>query len=212
VKLYVKAQIGNEYNVPTIAILRSIEEAMNYNYPSRCCIKPAHLSGPIIMRLDNETLNLNEIARWISESHYINTRELNYKALNPKIIVEPIIFDNDNLNDYKYICYKGRPKLIQVDLDRYKDHKRKIFNIDWQEMSFCYGFPNYEGTIPKPRNFDDMLNIAAKLSSAFDFIRVDLYTNGSTMLVGELTNTPGNAEEIFVPISSEKEASRIIFG
>ena len=31
----------------------------------------------------------------------------NYLNLKPKIIIEPLLFDDDNIIDYKFFCYKG---------------------------------------------------------------------------------------------------------
>lgn len=211
VKLFIKSVIGGEFTVPTIAVLRSPEEVLNYDYPSRCCIKPTHLSGPIIFRREGEPVNSEEIVSWFSLSHYLNGREANYRTLKPKVIIEPMLFDNDNLHDYKIFCYKGEPKLIQVDVNRYIRHERKFYDCNWQEMPFTLNFPLYNGTIEKPKNLDVMLGIAGELGKFFEFIRIDLYTNDTRIFVGELTSFPGNIEGDFIPLDSEEQASSIIF-
>jgi hypothetical protein len=210
-KLYIKGLVGDEFIVPTICVLKSPEEAVSYNYPSRCCIKPTHLSGPIIFRKEGEPVDLKEIVSWFSLSHYRNSREANYKTLKPKVIIEPMLFDNDNLHDYKLFCYKGKPKLIQVDVNRYIRHERKFYDCDWHEMPFTLNLPLYNGTIERPRNLDAMLRIAGELSKNFEFIRIDLYTNDTQIFVGELTSFPGNIEGDFIPLSSEDQASSILF-
>ena len=40
-----------------------------------------------------------------------------------------------------------------------------------------------------------MILAAEKLAEDFDYIRVDMYSNGESFLVGELTNVHGNAHE-----------------
>jgi hypothetical protein len=148
---------------------------------------------------------------WFSLSHYRNSREANYRTLKPKVIVEPILFDNDNLYDYKIFCYKGEAKLIQVDVNRYIRHERKFYDTDWHEMPFSLGSPLYSGTIKRPKNLDVMVEIAVELSKYFEFIRIDLYTNETQIYVGELTSFPGNIERHFIPLSSEEQASSILF-
>ncbi|MGH7902357.1 MAG: ATP-grasp fold amidoligase family protein [Thermodesulfobacteriota bacterium] len=212
IKFYVRAIIGEKYNVPTIAVLRSPVEAANYYYPINCCIKPTHLSGEVIFRRGGEPIDFKKIHRWFFTSYYRRKREANYKTLKPKAIIEPIIFNNTNLNDYKFYCYRGEPKLIQVDMDRHIQHKMKFYDTYWQEMPFSIRHPKFEGIIPKPKNLDTMLEIARELSKYFEFIRVDLYTNDIEILVGELTNCPGNISGVFIPYGSEDEASKIIFG
>ncbi|KAB2832998.1 MAG: hypothetical protein F9K51_04205 [Candidatus Dadabacteria bacterium] len=211
VKLYIRGIIGDEFLVPTISVLRSSEEVAGYNFPPRCCIKPTHLSGPIIFRMEGEPVDLEEIANWFSRSHYRNGREANYRTLKPKVIVEPMLFDNDNLHDYKIFCYKGVPKLIQVDVNRYIKHERKFYDCSWREMPFTLNFPLYNGNIEKPENLDMMLKVASDLSKNFEFIRIDLYSNGTQLYVGELTSFPGNIEGDFIPLNSEEQASSILF-
>jgi hypothetical protein len=127
------------------------------------------------------------------------------------VIVEPIVFDNDNLPDYKIFCFQGEAKLVQVDINRYIKHERKFYDRDWREMPFTLNLPLYSGSIKKPENLEMMLKIASDLSKNFEFIRIDLYTNGTQLYVGELTSFPGNIEGNFIPLSSEEHASSILF-
>lgn len=212
VKLYVKAIVGDRFNVPTICVLHTIDEVKDYQFPSNCCIKPTHLSSKVILRRQNKSIDFEEIDGWFRSTHYQVTREANYKTLKPKVIVEPLVFDSDNLSDYKIFCYKSKAKLIQVDLDRHIEHTRKFFDINWNEMPFSCLYPRSTRRVEKPRNLDQMVAVASSLGSYFNFVRVDLYSNGEECLVGEITNCHGNASERFTPISGERMASSMIFG
>jgi hypothetical protein len=211
VKVYVKAILGDLYNVPTIDIIRSPDEIDGYEFPENCCIKPTHASGKIVLRKNGAFLDRSEIRSWFLMNHYIGGREANYKHLQPKIIIEPLIFNSSNVEDYKFFCYLGVPKLIQVDVDRNINHQRKFFNSDWEELGFSITYPKSNKTFLKPENFDEMIYVARELSKAFTTIRVDLYSDGKTIFVGELTNISGNAGESFIPKVSEIEASRVLF-
>jgi hypothetical protein len=212
VKLYVSATVGEKFNVPTIDVLRSPEEVDTYAFPTECCIKPTHLSGSVIIRKRNEPVNLREIHDWFRSNHYEVNREANYKNLRPKVIVEPIVFQSDDLMDYKVFCYKGQPKLIQVDVDRHANHSRKFFDLHWNELPFSLLYPRSTRNVDKPRNLTTMLWVARSLASRFGFVRVDLYSDGEDCLVGEITNCHGNAWENFIPKSAEKMASTMLFG
>jgi hypothetical protein len=207
VKLFVKTVVGDQHNVPTIKILSSIEDVMNYQFPSDCCIKPTHLSGEVILRKMNRPVDFEKINGWFKKSYYHINRELNYKTLKPKVIVEPLIFGSDNLSDFKIFCYMGKPKLIQVDIDRYIDHTEKFYDLDWNELPFSIHFPRSTShPIEKPKNLGTMLAIATSLSSHFNFVRIDLYSNGDECLVGEITNCPGGATGFVANLySSSKE-------
>jgi hypothetical protein len=212
VKLYVKAIAGDQFNVPTIKVLHSIEEVKNYEFPSDCCIKPTHLSGKVILRRKKSPINYDEINSWFKRTYSHTTREGNYKTLKHKVIVEPLVFDNENLCDYKIFCNYGIPKLIQVDFDRYINHTRKFYDSDWNEMPFSIIYPLSSYQLEKPKNLDKMLALAGLLSSNFNFVRVDLYSNGEECLVGEITNCSENATGFFIPKSGELQASKMIFG
>jgi len=213
VKLYVKAIVGDDFNVPTIRVLHTIEEVLSYKFPSNCCIKPTHLQGAVILRKQDQPIAFEEIARWFKSTHYQVNREANYKSLRPKVIVEPLIFDSDNLTDYKIFCYgDAKPQLIQVDVDRHIEHTRKFFDAGWNELPFSLFYPPSSRRLEKPRNLDKMLWVASSLGRHFGFVRVDLYSNGEQCLVGEITNCHGNASERFTPQSAEMLASSMIFG
>ena len=184
----------------------------NYSFPSDCCIKPTHLCGEVILRRENSAVDLEKINNWFKSSHYHVNRETNYKTLKPKVIVEPLIFGENNLNDYKFLCYNGKPKLIQVDIDRYQDHVRNYYEPEWNKMPFTLvSNSSRKVEIARPKNLDEMLLLASSLSSYFNLVRIDLYTNGEECLVGEITNSHGNACEKFTPKSAELIASNMIF-
>lgn len=212
VKLYVKAAIGDEYNVPTLSLLRRPDEVDVCGFPHRCCIKPTHASGYVIIRREGEEIDRDKIKKWFEFNYYRWTREANYKYLKPKVIVEPLVFNDDNVNDYKLFCYNGAVKLVQVDFDRLFGHKRAYFDTNWNELPFSLKYPKSLKTTIKPANLSKMIDIAQCLSSRFDFIRVDLYSDGRRCFVGEITNCAGAAYNRFIPEDAEATASKIIFG
>lgn len=211
VKLYVKAVVGDRYNVPTINIIRDVKEVDDYKFPSDCCIKPTHACGRAIFRRDGGQINKNVIKKWFNINFYRALREANYKTLKPKIIIEPLIFDKTNNEDFRFFCFNGAPKFIQVDVHPNQDSKSKHFDVDWNELDFSIADPKYDSPIKKPDNFSEMLYVAAQLSSAFSFVRVDLYSDGKSVLVGEITNCPSCALGRFRPKSAEIFISELLF-
>lgn len=212
VKIFVKSEIGDQYNVPTVAVLHTADDARAYHYPPTCCIKPTHLSGEVILRSEGSPVDLDRVASWFSRSHYRSTRESNYRHLRPKVIVEPIVFGDSNVADYKIFCFRAQARLIQLDLDRRSNHTRKFYDRNWNELPFSLGYPRSLKVVERPRNLESMLKVAEALSARFGLIRIDLYSNDEQCLVGEITNCHGNAGEQFFPTASEEAASRILFG
>ncbi len=211
-KVYVKAIVGDQYNVPTLDMIRTREEVRQRSFPPACCIKPTHVSGQAIIRTAGEAVDTGKIESWFDLNHYRIGREVNYKLLKPKVIVEPLIFDKENVEDFKIFCWQGVPKLIQVDVDRYIDHRRHLFDVRWNQQDYSIGEPRSNRNIPKPDNLAEMLALAGKLSAGFDFVRIDLYSDSRSCLVGEITNCHGNARHRFIPPSAELTASKTIFG
>ncbi|MFV5391010.1 ATP-grasp fold amidoligase family protein [Acinetobacter towneri] len=212
VKDYVRAKVGEQYNVPTIAVFNSYQDLKDFDFPANCCIKPTQASQAVILRKNNEPINISEAEKWFELNYYKKTRERNYKYLKPKVIVEPLIFNSTDLMDYRIYCFKGKAKLICLDVGKFTGYQRVFYTIDWVKQDFSLKYPLYEGELEKPKNLDEMIIVAEKLSSELDFVRIDLYSDGESCLVGEITNCHAAASQNFVPLSAEKKASEIIFG
>lgn len=212
VKRYISETVGEQYNSPTIAVLRTLEEAIAYKYPERCVIKPTHMSAEITLRKGGEEIDLGKIAGWFETDYYDLTRERNYKGLSPKVIVEPFVFDKDAPDDYRIFCLNGVPKFIFFD-ENIEDSAnfRCVLDINWQQLPFSLKREQREPP-EKPGCLKEMLEVARRLSAPFSFIRVDFYTDGTTFHVGELTNCHAAAMQSFVPRESEAFANKYIFG
>lgn len=211
VKNYVRDKVGEEYNVPTLGVVHSLREARVYNFPEHCVIKPTHMSGPVMFRRHGSGIDFKLIEKWFASNYYLSGREANYKYLKPKLIIEPYIFGKAGVEDYKFFCVNGKPCAIQVDNSRHSGHTRNFYTPDWQELPFTSTQPRGQ-PIGRPANLERMVELAAVLSKDFNLIRVDLYSDGQSILVGELTNCPGNAVSKFMPFEGEIHLTRLLFG
>jgi hypothetical protein len=211
VKEYVAGKVGAEHNVETIAVLDSFGAARNFDYPDDCVIKPTHMSGEVIMRRGGSPVDLETLRRWFHSNYYDTTREANYRYLRRRVIVEPYIFGRESVEDFKIFCLHGKPLVVQVDYDRYTGHTQNLYTTGWEQLPFAITCPVGIG-MPRPRNLEQMLGLAARLSDEFSLIRIDLYTDGQTILVGEITNIHQSGRGQFVPSTGEAIMSRIFFG
>lgn len=120
-----------------------------------------------------------------------------YKFIEPVIFVEEYL--GDNLNDYKFFCFNGKIKILQVDEDRFKKHTRNLYDNNYNLLSFNLGNKQNNNKINKNNNFDRMKFICSKIAPIFDFARIDLYDINNKIYFGEITLTPGACYEPFTP-------------
>lgn len=213
VKLYVRAMVGEAHNIPTLAVLRSFEEVQRYGFPRDCVIKPTHGSGQVLFRRNGSPVDLEEIQRWFGMNYYeVAERQRNYRHLKPKVIVEPFVYGQENPSDYKIFCVRGVPKMLVVDVDRFGEHMVKYYDAQWRPQPFSLALPQYPGDVARPRNLDEMLRVAAAVSSHLSVVRIDLYTDGERCCVGEITNCHANATYRFIPDEGEQIAAALMFG
>lgn len=211
VKKFIKAEVGDSYNVPTIAVLRSHEDIEAYDFSNSSCFKPTHLSGVVGFSDGGALPDRTAIKKWLNTNHYRLTREANYRDLTPKVIVEPILFNNKSINDYKVFCFNGSARVVQVDIGRRENHTRNFFNTKWEELGVILAHPRFDGSIARPTRLEEMIDVAQKLSTHFGFVRIDFYSEGSQLYVGEITHCHGSACERFGGMDHEVALSEAIF-
>lgn len=210
VKLFIAGVVGDKYNIPTIEIIPSKDIFKSFEFSESTIVKPTHSSGQAVMT-SALPIDVTSFMWWFDIDYYQFGRELNYKDLDRKVIIEPLVFGSNNPADYKFFCFNGVPKIIQVDSDRFIQHKRDMYDSNWNLLDISFGYPRTEFGTPRPSNLTEMLDVASALSKNFDFIRVDIYSDGKSCYVGELTNVPENGCGLFDSNSSEKIFSEILF-
>ena len=124
--------------------------------------------------------------------------EPHYKNMVPCVIAEellPLDLDSSSLTDYKIWCFNGKAYYIWVCNNRCDGGNSAhvmTYDLDWEaHPEFSIFNSDYlEGEIiPKPQNFDRMIEVAEKLSTGFPELRVDLYNVNGKIYFGELTFT-----------------------
>lgn len=175
--------------------------------PDRYVVKANHGAGLNVFVHSREQQNISEIIRqatqWmeITYSQLTRSYESQYDDVDRRVFVEHMMVDEtwDTPLDYKIFCFHGEPRFIQVDIDRFGDHRRNIYDTDWNLAPFEIHYRNGQ-TIRTPEKLAEMLEIARKLSADFDFCRVDLYAiNNQDLKFGEITLYPGGGFERFFP-------------
>ena len=210
VREYIKEVIGKEYLIPLIGVYKSVEEIDFDKLPDKFVLKITNGSQNNIVCINRHQLNWVKVSRqvqkWMNIDYYKRTREWPYKGIEAKIVIEEYLTDpSGDLLDYKFFCFHGVPKFVQIDSSRFTSHKRDFYDIDLNEkIEFTVTYQNSNNTIQKPEGYAKMIEIVKSLSYNFKFIRVDLYNVNGVIYFGELTFYPGNCNELIRPKKYEK--------
>ena len=208
VRKYIKEIIGEEYLIPLLGVYDSFEEIDFDNLPDEFVLKPNHTSGDVFICRDKSKIDYkklrNEVNKWLKREYFWLHREWPYKNVKPRILCEKYLVDESGkeLIDYKFMCFNSEVKCIFVCSNRNSPLGLNIdiYNVDWNLMPF--GRPNSPRTgvkIPKPRNFNKMIEFAEKLAKDIPFIRVDFYEVDGHLYFGELTFYPTSGFGKFTP-------------
>jgi hypothetical protein len=215
VRDYVREKLGSERHlIKLYGLYEDPAEIREKDLPDRFVMKPSHGSGWIRFydlerRRDMDELRM--IARsWMRMNYYDEFKEWCYKHIKPVILIEELLeIDGQIPPDFKFFCFHGKPQFVQVDVNRFTDHRRNLYDMDWNYIEGRFAYQNSEVPIKRPSLFTQMRDIAAKLSEDTDFVRVDLYDMGDRIYFGELTNYPEDGLGRFDPERLDEEWGRL---
>ena len=213
-KSYIRDTVGEGYAVPTLAVLRSVEQIRSYDFPASCAIKPTHSSKRVILRRDGEEIDLDLIESWLDHNYYFDGREKNYIPLEPKVIVEPLLFQDGGMIELGFYAFDGEVKAILLrDVVVDGVPCRKLYDAGWNDLGYSIRKPRSERDFDPPACLPQMLDVARRLAAPIKgLIRIDIFMDGQEFLVGELTNLSGNVSGFLKPREAEADFSRLLFG
>ena len=200
VRKYIKETIGDKYLVPLINI-KGIEcfdkvEQIDFNFlPNQFVIKCTHGSHMNIIVKDKSSLSNKQIKsmkkqlkKWQKTDYSFSAcLELQYHYIKPRFIIEEYIAINDDLPDYKFFCFNGRPCFMWVDQARFFGHRRTVYDLKFKKAPFTFDLLEDVEGIEKPKCFEEMVLFSEKLSKDFSFVRVDFYEHNEQLFFSELT-------------------------
>jgi hypothetical protein len=197
-KKYVADRIGEEYIIPTFGVWDKFEDIDFGSLPNEFVLKSTHDSGGVVIVRDKSKMDIaaarKKINTSLNKNYFWGGREWPYKNIKPRIICEKYMVSEcgSELIDYKFYCFHGEPKVIQVISERnnghyYIDH----YDLEWNK--FIIPRKNYSKdpvAQDKPKDLDEMISISRELSKNIPFARIDLYNTESGISFGEITFFP----------------------
>lgn len=197
VRKFVAEKIGEEHLIPLLGgPWDSVDEIDFDALPEQFVLKTTHDCGGIVIctnkgSFDREAAKA-KLAKHLKRKYYCGNREWPYKNVKPRIIAEQYMVDDSGtgLRDYKFYCFNGEPKFMLIATDRFeKDTETKFtyFDMDFNRLPFSWSGPIDSRKLEKPSTFNEMREIAEKLSAGISHVRVDLYESAGKVFFGELT-------------------------
>ncbi|MBQ5592702.1 MAG: glycosyl transferase [Clostridia bacterium] len=203
---YIAEKIGEEYLVPLLGVWDSPDEIDFDALPNEFVLKCNHDNGVIICR-DKSRLDIEktkeELRYRLSRDYYKKLREWPYKKIKRKIVCEKYIseIDSDCLTDYKFHCFNGIPQYMYVVTTQNNETYLDYFDMSYKPLPIIHSVhprSPENSFFSKPDNYEEMKNIAAKLSEGLPYVRVDLYNLSGKIYFGETTFFPtGGFAELF---------------
>lgn len=194
VRSYIEKQVGKKYLNTILGVYDSVSMIKFDELPEQFVLKATHGSGYNIIVKNKKELNIDDtkkkLNQFLSQNYYFKFRELIYKDVKPRILIEKYNseINGDSLIDYKFHCFHGEPKYIFVQKRTDEGLKKSFYDLEWNQVqpeSYIAAFSDTK--FDKPQNFEEMIQVAKKLAEGFVFLRVDLYSINNKVLFGELT-------------------------
>lgn len=192
-KKYVANIIGEEYIIPTIGVYDKFDDIDFDSLPNQFVMKCTHDSGSYVICSDKKKLDKLEAKRKIEKAfkknYFYSHREWPYKNVKPRIIIEKFLKDDEsnNLTDYKYFCFNGKAKIMYIGKDASKNSTTDFFDMEYNHLPIKIRDPQAKIMPERPKQFEEMRELAEKLSQEIPHLRVDFYVINDKIYFGEMT-------------------------
>ena len=198
VKDYVLPLIGENKVIKTYGVWNNFDDIDFEKLPNQFVLKSTNGGGGtgVVICKDKKTFNYSDAKKKLEKSMKTNwkyEREWVYRDVRPRIIAEQYLYNEDgsDIVDWKIFCFNGEPKLLFYASDRYK--KGEKLKFDWYDMNLqhlpikSHGIPQANVELTMFPEWEEMKEVARKLSKGFPHVRVDLYLINKKVYFGELT-------------------------
>lgn len=199
VRDWIRKQIGEEYLKPILLVCKTFDEIDFSSLPNKFIIKANHGSKWNYKIKNKEQFlaeeRLFQMVRdnfnsWLETSFFPWAGfEMQYKDIEPRIIIEELLIEGEPLIEYEIYCFNGEPQVYQKVIYSHPVEScvyEKDFSIS--DISFNSGYK----IIVDPA--DDLLKKAVELSKVlakeFKLVRVDWLRYDNKLYFNEMTFTP----------------------
>ncbi|NOI37774.1 hypothetical protein F0251_04900 [Vibrio sp. 070316B] len=209
VRGFIKEEIGEEYLIPLLKETVSVTCEEFSELPDSFVMKTSNGGGGENVLIVEDKSKLDVEALCMQFNDYLKIKvghivdEHFYDIEKPRVVFEKLIKHKDGSypSDYKLHVFNGKESkvIIQVDSDRFGNHKRSLFDEKLNRLNFDIQ-PKYDAVNDEynfPSNMNELIDVAKKLAKQFKYVRVDLYNVDEKIYFGELTFCHGSGWEPF---------------
>ena len=204
VRDYVAEKIGEEYLIPLIGKWDTVDEIDWDKLPQQFVMKCNNGSGDVVICKDKSLLDIEatkkQFYKSLHEKLSVLSGEPHYAKIKPCIIAEKLLdvstqpCNSNSLVDYKIWVFQGKPKFIWCTWNRKKYHANvALYDMDWKFHPEWSVWTNHYlkpvEQIPRPREFNRLIEIAGELGKGQPAARIDLYIVDDRIYFGEITMT-----------------------
>ena len=201
VRSWVSEQIGEKYLKPVLWIGDKYEDIPFENLPVSFIVKANHGCKWQYKIKDKEKFIENralyEYTRtrfnnWMSQTFYPWAGfEMQYKGIEPKIIIEPVLIDEDKTYpvEYEIYCFNGEPKIYQK-VEYSIPAKVSVYNEDYSESELRLNPEYIKENEPATEMLREAVEKSKTLSKGFKLVRVDWLLYQNQIYFNEMTFTP----------------------
>ncbi len=215
VREHIKEVLGEEFLFPLLGAWESFDDIDFDALPNKFVLKCNHDSGSTKVITNKESLSQEDLIKLkehfsirLKREYFFAGREYPYKNIKSYIIAEQFMVDESapekSIEDYKFFCFNGEPKVMFVATDRNIDVKFDFFDMEFNHLDIVNIHPQSGKEIKKPEKFEEMKEIAAKLSKGMRQVRIDLYELNGKIYFGEYTFFHGGGFSLFYPEKWER--------
>ena len=191
-KRIVASLIGDKYVVPCYGVWNSFDDIDFCKLPDQFVIKATHDSSGALVVRDKNIFNRDHARKkykvLMERNWFWPYREWVYKDIKPRIIVDKYLDDNSGheLRDYKFWCFNGVPKVMYCT-NKAANIFENFYDMDFKPLPIDHGFRRNCPEFERPKEFELMKTLAAKLSKDIPFVRVDFFDVEGNVYFGEFT-------------------------
>lgn len=196
VRDFVRERIGDAYFTPIFGIWDDPDQIDFSTLPEQFVLKCTHDSGGVILCPNKAELDFDAVRAslkaWLKRDYSIAGREWPYHFVPRRVFAEALLpgTNGERPDDYKFYCFGGEVCFILFCTNRRKAHA-DYFYFDAELRPFRVNeitntLPK-DYRLPRPQHFEEMQEIARRLSAGFPHIRVDLFETPLGVRFGEMT-------------------------